>query len=151
MIITKKAMSRRTVLRGMGVTIALPLLDSMIPAMTVLAKTPGKPVPRLGIVYIGNGASPGYWTPATEGAGFELSPALAPLAPFKDRLVVLTGLANAPGFQQLGEPGGAHGRSCGAFLTAAHPKPTEGDDFRAGTSLDQIAASSEFGKHTQLP
>ena len=150
MIITKKAIPRRTILRGLGATVALPLLDSMVPAMTALAKTPAKPVARLGIVYIGNGVSPGYWTPEGEGTAFELSPILAPIAPFKDRIVVVTGLDNAPGLQGIGEPGGAHGRCCGAFLTASHPKPTEGADFRAGTSLDQIAAA-ELGKRTQLP
>jgi len=150
MIITKKAIPRRTVLRGLGATLALPLLDAMVPALTAQSKTPANPVRRLGTIYIGNGASPGYWTPVAEGAAFELSPILAPLAPFKDRVVVVSGLDNAPGLQGLGEPGGAHGRCSGAFLTAAHPKPTEGADFRAGKSLDQVAAAT-LGRQTQLP
>jgi Protein of unknown function (DUF1552) len=152
MIITKKAIPRRTVLRGLGATLALPLLDAMVPALTAQSKTlAASPVRRLGVVYVGNGASPGYWTPpASPGPGFELSPILKPIAPFKDRIVVVTGLDNAPGLQGIGEPGGAHGRCAGAFLTAAHPKPTEGADFRAGKSLDQVAAAT-LGKQTQLP
>lgn len=149
MIITKTAIPRRTVLRGLGATIALPLLDSMVPAMTAQTKTPANPVRRLGIVYVGMGAAPGYWTPTGEGTSWELSPILAPLAPFKDRLVVLTGLDNPPGLQGIGEPTGGHGRCSGAFLTGVHPKPTEGIDFRAGISLDQLAAA-ELGKQTQL-
>ena len=149
MMITKKAIPRRTVLRGLGATIALPLLDSMAPAMTAQAKTAASPVSRLGVVYVAMGASPGYWTPEGEGIAWEFSPILAPLAPFKDHLLVLTGLDNAPGLQGIGEPQGAHGRCNGAFLTGAHPKPTEGADFRAGTSVDQVAAA-ELGKETQL-
>ena len=91
MIVTKKAMSRRTVLRGMGVTLALPLLDSMIPAFSPL-RAAAKPVSRLGIVYVPNGIVMQSWTPAAEGSGFEFTPILKPLEPFRDRVTVISGL-----------------------------------------------------------
>ena len=151
MIITKMALPRRTVLRGLGAAIALPLLDSMVPALTALAQTPANPVRRLGVVYIGMGAAPGYWTPEGESAtAFELSPILEPLEPFKNRLVVVSGLDNEPAVTRIGEPGGGHGRISGAFLTGIHAKATEGADFQAGISIDQIAAA-EIGQQTQLP
>ena len=83
---------------------ALPLLDAMVPALTVLAKTAARPVRRIGIIYVGNGAAMDYWTPASGGAAFELSPILTPLAAFRDRLIVLTGLDNKPGEARQGEP-----------------------------------------------
>ncbi len=149
MIITKQALPRRTVLRGLGATIALPLLDGMVPALTALAQTPARSKPRLGIVYVPHGAVMDNWTPASEGAGFAFSPILQPLAPFRDHLSVLTGLDHAPGAQLPGDPAGGHGRITGAFLTGVHAKPTEGADFEAGTSMDQIAAA-HLGQQTQL-
>jgi hypothetical protein len=89
------------------------------------------------------------WTPAVEGAGFELTPILAPLAPFRDRMVVVSGLDNRPGLALPGEPAGGHGRIGGAFFTGVHVKPTEGADFHAGVSVDQIAARA-LGRHTQV-
>jgi Protein of unknown function (DUF1552) len=148
-IITKKAIPRRTVLRGLGATLALPLLDSMVPALTALRYTAAKPVNRLGLVYVPMGAVMSNWTPATEGGEFECTPILQPLAPFQDRLLVLTGLDNEPAVARLGEPAGGHGRIGGAFLTGVHAKPTEGADFEAGVSIDQIAAR-QLGQHTQL-
>jgi len=97
MFVTKKHLPRRTFLRGMGVTLALPLLDSMIPARTLLAQTAARPVARLGFVYFPHGAIMKSWTPATEGAGFEFSPILKPLEPLKDRVVVVSNLSRRGG------------------------------------------------------
>ncbi len=149
MIITKKAIPRRTVLRGLGATVALPLLDGMVPAYAALRNTAAAPTRRLGVVYVPHGAVMDSWTPSTEGADFEFSPILAPLAPFRDRLLVLTGFDNRPALALKGEPAGGHGRIGGAFLTGVHVKPTEGADFEAGVSMDQIAAA-ELGRQTQL-
>lgn len=149
MIITKKALDRRTVLRGLGASVALPLLDGMVPALTPVRLTAAAPVIRMGIVYVPHGAPMDRWTPAGTGAAFEFSPSLEPLAAFRDRLIILTGLDCQPAAQVLGDPGGGHGRIGGAWLTGVHPKPTEGADYRAGTSLDQIAAS-QVGRETEL-
>jgi hypothetical protein len=149
MIVTKKALPRRTMLRGLGAAIALPLLDGMVPALTAFAKTAAKPTRRLGFMYVPMGAVMGNWTPAAEGSEFELTPILQPLAPYRDRLVVLTKLDNQPAVARLGEPAGGHGRIGGAFLTGVHAKPTEGADFAAGISVDQIAAGY-LGRETQL-
>ena len=149
MIITKKALPRRSVLRGLGAAVALPLLDGMVPALTALSKTVAKPTPRFGVVYVPHGAVMSNWTPAGEGTGFEFTPILEPVAPFRDRLHVLSGLDHAPAAQLPGEPAGGHGRIGGAFLTGVHAKPTEGADFKAGRSVDQIAAA-HLGQYTQL-
>jgi uncharacterized protein DUF1552 len=149
MIVFKKAIPRRLVLRSLGAAFALPLLDSMVPALSALAKTAAKPRKRLGIVYIPHGAIMNKWTPSTEGRAFEMSPILQPLAAYRDRLTVLSGLDNRPALALQGEPAGGHGRIGAAFLTGVHAKPTEGADFRAGISIDQIAAAS-IGRETQL-
>ncbi len=149
MIVMKKALARRTVLRGLGASIALPLLDGMVPAFAAIRNSAAKPTPRLSILYLGNGAVMENWTPALEGPGFELSAILSPLAPVRDRVLVLTGLDNAPAVRRPGEPAGGHGRISGAYLTGVHAKPTEGADFEAGVSIDQIAAT-HLGRHTQL-
>ena len=149
MIITKRALPRRTVLRGLGTAMALPLLDGMVPAFTALAQTEARPKPRLGIVYVPHGAVMNNWTPATQGVGFEFTPILQPLSAYRDHLTVLSGLDHAPGAQMPGDPAGGHGRITGAFLTGVHAKPTEGADFEAGRSMDQIAAAT-LGQHTQL-
>ena len=93
MMITKMALPRRTFLRGVGATLALPLLDAMVPALSALAKTPAKPVSRLGFIYVPNGAVMSKWTPAQSGRAFELSPTLVPLEPFRDQTLVVSGLA----------------------------------------------------------
>jgi hypothetical protein len=149
MIITGKALPRRAVLRGLGATLALPLLDGMVPALKALNATPAKARRRLGIVYVPHGAVMKNWTPATDGTGYELSPILQTLSPFRDRMVVLSGLDNAPALALQGEPAGGHGRIGAAYLTGVHAKPTEGADFRAGISIDQIAAA-HLGQETQL-
>jgi hypothetical protein len=149
MLITKTSLHRRTFLRGMGTTLALPVLDAMVPALSALKDTAAKPVQRFGAVYIGNGANMSQWTPATEGVGFEFSPILKPLEAFRDRVLVVTGLDNWPAMDQ-GDTGGQHSRAGVAFMSAAHPKQTEGADVRAGATIDQIAAQ-ELCKDSKLP
>src|SRR5215831_12471944 len=92
MIVTRRALSRRTLLRGLGATVALPLLDAMVPALTAVANTPAKAVRRLGVVYHPNGVIYDKWLPTGSGADFEFSPTLAGLQPFRDKLTILTGL-----------------------------------------------------------
>src|SRR6266446_10620180 len=94
MFITRKSLPRRTFLRGIGATLALPLLDAMVPARTLLAKTAANPTSRLGFVYLPHGAIMDRWTPATEGAGFEFTPILKPLEPFRDRVNIISGLGH---------------------------------------------------------
>ena len=136
-------------LKGLGATVALPLLDAMVPAMAAVNESPAKPVQRLGVVYVPNGRIMQNWTPATEGAGFALPPTLAPLAPYRDRLMVLSGLAQNNGKAWEGEGAGEHARASAVFLTGTHPKKTEGSDLRAGISMDQLVAQ-ELGRQTQL-
>ena len=155
MFITKTALPRRTVLRGLGASLALPLLDAMVPAATVLAQTPARPVSRLGFVYMPNGVARNftginYWTPAGEGAAFELSPILAPLAPFRDRTVVVSGLAQHQADAFDDGANGDHTRGTSSWLTGVHCKRTEGADVRNGISADQIAATA-LGAATPLP
>src|SRR5215471_8676265 len=147
MIVTRKALPRRMFLRGMGTAVALPFLDGMVPAFAAPSAT--APVRRLGVAYVPNGIQMEQWTPAVEGTGFELTPTLAPLAPFRDRLVVISGLASKPAMPLPGEGTGDHVRAASTFLTGAHPKKTEGPDIRVGISMDQIAART-LGKDTQL-
>lgn len=149
MMIFKKAIPRRTFLRGVGVSLALPLLDAMVPAFAGTLDTGAKSPVRLSFAYVPNGIIMDKWTPAAEGPAFELTPTLEPLGPFRDRLLVLSGLAHNKALAEEGEGGGEHARSSAVFLTGVHPKKTEGFDIRAGISVDQIAAKS-FGKETQL-
>jgi hypothetical protein len=144
MIITKKSLPRRTFLQGMGVSLALPLLDAMSPAMS----TGAKPIVRLGFVYVPNGAIMDQWTPATKGADFQFTTILKPLEPYRERLLVLSGLAQVNG-RALGDGAGDHARAGATFLTGVHPKKTEGANIQAGISADQIAAK-ELGRFTQL-
>jgi Protein of unknown function (DUF1552) len=147
MIITKKAISRRTVLRGLGVSVSLPLLDAMVPALTAFQKTAAKPVNRFGAVYVPNGMVMPRWTPSGEGNAFEFTPILKPLEPFRDRLLILSGLNSTPPAKQGAV--GVHARASTRFLTDVPPKVTNGADLEAGISMDQIAAR-ELGRHTQL-
>ena len=150
MIITKRALARRTVLRGLGATLALPLLDGMVPALTALSQTAAKPVRRFGVVYLPNGVVIDQWTPALDGTQYALSPILQPLTPFQNRLVVLSGLSqNTNGL--TARSGAVHGRCATKFLTGAIPRPfgQEGNDFRADISIDQLIAR-ELGQDTQL-
>ena len=145
MFISKKAISRRTVLRGLGAGLALPLLDSMVPAATALANTAGKPVNRFGVVYVPNGMIMQSYLPAAEGAAYELTPTLAALAPFRQDFLILSGLNCVP---TPGRPGGAHAKATTRFLTDVSPPQSE-TWLDAGVSMDQILAQ-ETGKHTQL-
>ena len=143
MIITRKTLSRRTVLRSVGATLALPMLDSMVPALTALGRTVAKPVSRLGVIYVPNGIMMEHWTPATEGAGFELTPILQPLERFREQFLVVTGL----GVDRI--HGGDHSGASTKFLTGVPGRQTAGFDVQAGISMDQIAAK-ELGRQTQL-
>jgi hypothetical protein len=145
MFITKKHLSRRTVLRGMGVTMALPLLESMIPASTMLAQTAARPAARLGFVYVPHGAIMSQWTPATEGAGFEFTPILKPLERFRDRLNVISGLGH-----RAADTTAVHSLSPTTWLSGVRPKATQGVDAFAGVTADQIAAQT-IGQDTILP
>jgi hypothetical protein len=146
MIVTRKSLPRRTFLRGMGVTLGLPLLDAMIPALSA-ARFAAPPVRRLGFVYIPMGANYSQWTPPGEGTLTELSPSLQSLMPLRDRITVLTNLelkaANAP-------TNGNHATSNCTFLSAVKPKMTEGNDYYLGITVDQIAAQ-QLGKETRFP
>ena len=155
MFVTKKALPRRTFLRGVGAALGLPLLDAMVPAMSALAQTPARPVRRLGFVYLPNGVARNftginYWTPVGEGTNFELSPILSPLGPYRDRLTVISGLAQHQADAHDDGANGDHTRGTSSWLTGVHPKRTEGADVRNGVSADQIAAA-ELGKGTALP
>src|SRR6186713_1421746 len=145
MFITKKSLPRRTFLRGVGATLALPLLDSMIPARTLLAQTAAKPLPRLGFVYVPHGAIMDKWTPATEGAGFEFTPILKPLEPFRDRLNVVSGLGH-----RAADTTAVHSLSPTTWLSGVRPKATQGVDAFAGITADQIAAQA-IGQDSPLP
>jgi hypothetical protein len=145
MIITRKALNRRTFLRGVGTAMALPLLDSMIPAM---AGPIVKPAVRLGFVYVPNGIIQKDWVPQTLGTNFEFMPTMKPLEPFRDKLIILRNLAQYNG-QALGDGGGDHARAGATWLTGVHPKKTEGADIHAGISADQIAAK-KLAQETQF-
>ena len=145
MIITKRAIPRRTVLRGLGATLALPLLDGMIPALSAQANTAARPPHRFGVVYVPNGVIHSAWLPSGEGAAYELSPTLTPLDPFRDRMVVLSGLSCV---SPPGRPGGFHAKAATRFLTDVTP-PTSETWLDAGISMDQVLAA-EFGLQTQL-
>lgn len=152
MFLTKKHLSRRTLLRGAGTAVALPLLESMIPAGTALAKTAASPAaPRLGCIYIPHGATMAYWTPEITGRDFAFTPILKPLEEYRKYLTVISGLANAPVGPEKGEDSGGaqnHERAAAAFLTAAHP--IKGDRAFVGKSFDQVVAD-ELGQDTPLP
>lgn len=155
MIVTKRALPRRTFLRGVGVTLALPLLDAMVPALTVTAQTAARPVKRLAFVYCPNGVAMNfsgvnYWKPKTVGHDFELSPILAPFAPYRDQMVVVSGLAHRAADASEDGANGDHARGTSTWLTGVHPKHTEGADVYNGISADQIAAPI-LGKDTPLP
>ncbi len=145
MIITKRSLSRRTVLKGIGVTLALPLLDAMVPALTALAQTAARPRKRLGCVYIPHGAIMDRWTPAASGAGFEFTPILKPLEPFRDSIVVVTNLTRPEeGFDTN------HAGAPASWLAGVPPKRTAGPDFSLGMTLDQLVAR-RIGQETMLP
>jgi uncharacterized protein DUF1552 len=145
--ITKVHLTRRTLLRGLGATLALPVLDSMIPALSAVATTGAAAVKRLGVFYVPNGMSMPYWFPKTEGPLTEMPPTLQSLAAFKDRVLLCGGLADEPANRVKG--GGDHARSAGTFLTGVPFKLTSGADVFGSISMDQIAAK-QFSRETQL-
>ena len=149
MIVIKKCLPRRTVLRGMGAALALPVLDGMTPAFAGTAAATVRSPLRLGVIYAPNGMNMTDWTPKLEGDTLEITPILQPIAAFRDQIVMLTGLANNAADQLPGEGSGDHSRSSAGYLTGAHAKKTEGADLENGISMDQVAAK-EFGKETQL-
>ena len=144
MIITKKALPRRTFLRGLGATLALPLLDAMIPAATAAMLTPARPVRRLGYVFMPMGCDQSRWTPAKTGALDELPPILESLAPHREHITVISNLELRNAYP------GSHATSNAAFLSAAKAKHTESSDYYLGTTADQLAAQ-QIGGETQLP
>jgi hypothetical protein len=159
MFLTQKHLSRRTVLRGVGATVALPFLDAMVPAAKALRQTAAVRVPRLAAIEMVHGAAGSsteglakhYWSPVKEGADFDFTISLAPLEPFRDYVTIVsdTDLANAES-ASAPEVGGDHNRSASVFLTASRPKQTEGSDIYSGISMDQIYAQ-RFGQDTPLP
>ena len=146
MIISKRAIPRRTMLRGMGAMLALPLLDSMVPALSALQKTAGKPVNRFGVFYVPNGMIMKNYLPTAVGANYELTPTLSALAPYRENILVVSGLNSLPTRER---PGGAHAKASTRFLTNVTP-PTSETWLDVGISMDQILAN-ETGKQTQLP
>jgi Protein of unknown function (DUF1552) len=139
-------LDRRTVLRGLGTAMALPLMEAMLP--NAGAAQPSARPKRLQIFYTPNGMIMQSFTPAKAGPDYPMSPTLAPLEPYRNHFTVITGLAHYNA-SALGDGPGSHGRSCGAFLTGAHPKRTEGSDLQCGISMDQIVAK-HFAEATQL-
>ena len=142
MIITKKAIPRRTMLRGLGAAMALPLLDGMVPALTALSNTAASPVRRLGVVYVPNGMMMDHWTPGIEGTGFDFPTILQPLERFRDSVQVLSGMRGV-------DAEGPHARASTRFLTGVASKRDDGSNLRAGTSMDQIAGRV-LGRETPL-
>ena len=147
MMIFRKAIPRRTFLRGVGATVALPLLDGMIPAFASQSQAAVMAPVRLSVCYVPNGIIPGAWKPETAGPNFEITPVLEPLAKFRDRFLVLSGLSSKHAEAAPGDGGqtAPHELACGAFLTGAHPQK----EGRVGVSMDQVLAQ-ELGQQTQL-
>ena len=148
MIITKHALPRRTILKGLGAGLALPLLDAMVPALTAAAQTAAKPVQRFGVVYVPNGMTMKQWTPAAEGPGFAFPNVIKSLEPFRDQVTVLTGLNSTPPPNAV-NAAGVHARASTRFLTDIPPKRSDTSEVEAGVSVDQMIAK-QLGKDTQL-
>src|SRR5215211_636611 len=142
MFVTQKSLSRRTMLRGLGATLALPFLDAMVPALSAAAQTAATPTKRFGAIFVPMGERPSHWTPPTTGVNFELSPILQPLEPFRESMIVVSNIDRP--LQ------GTHAVSSATWLTGSAPKRTEAEDFYNGTSLDQVAAGL-IGKDTVFP
>ena len=142
MIITKKSIPRRMMLRGIGASLALPLLDGMVPAAVPLRKTAAKPVQRLGVVYVPNGMMMDHWTPAAEGTDFDFPMILEPLEPFRSSVQMLSGMRGM-------DAEGSHARASTRFLTGMASQRDDGSSISAGISMDQIAGRV-LGRQTQL-
>src|SRR5688500_3638880 len=141
MFMRKLSLSRRTILRGMGASLALPLLDAMVPALTALQRTAANPLKRFGAVFIPLGERPGYWTPQTVGTNFEFTPILKPLEAYRDHVTVVSDLCT---------PRDGHAVTVAAWLTGALAKQTIAEDVYANTSIDQVIAS-KIGGETVFP
>jgi hypothetical protein len=149
--LTRKHLPRRTVLRGLGAAVSLPLLDAMLPAATALAQTAARPGTRLSCIYIPHGATMDLWTPKTVGKDFEFSQILKPFEPYRQSVTVISNLAHRNVAPASGEDSGGaenHSRAAAVFLTGAHP--FKGDVARVGPSVDQIAAAA-IGQDTPMP
>jgi hypothetical protein len=142
MFITKMSLSRRTFLRGAGATVALPFLDAMVPAMARAATPAG--ATRAGFIYVPHGADMASWTPASTGVGLDLSPTLKTLEAVKESTVVISNLRRAGGQAEM------HAAAACGWLSGAVPKPTEGEDYRIGTTIDQVLAR-QFGQNSPFP
>src|SRR5258708_3111341 len=147
MYITKKHVSRRTILRGMGVSISLPLLESMVPAQTPLRKTAALPKSRLTAIYVPHGAIMDKWTPASEGAGLGFSDTLKPVEKDRDYVNVVSDLAHPLAGGVDSDAGADHQRSAAVFLSGAHPE--KGTEAHVGKTMDQVAADA-IGQDTPL-
>jgi len=145
MFVTKRALPRRTFLRGVGTTMALPLLESMVPAFTALAQTPASPPTRFGAVYVPNGATMKHWMPETTGAGLDFKPILKPLEPFREQMNLYGNLSRAGGKSATD-----HAVSSAGWLSGAVAKQTEAEDIKVGVSIDQVLAR-KIGQDTALP
>src|SRR4249920_954132 len=145
--LTRRHLSRRTFLNGMGVTMALPLLESMVPAATALAQTAAKGRTRLACIYVPHGATMDKWTPATEGTGYELSEILQPLKPFRDRINIISDLSHPQAYGG-GSATSNHNRSAATFLSGAHAEL--GPRAHLGITMDQFAAR-KIGQDTPMP
>ena len=145
MFVTRRSLPRRTLLRGMGAALALPLLDAMVPALTPAALTAAAPRKRFGAIYIPHGAIMDRWTPAASGTGFELTPILKPLEPFRDSLVVVTNLARPERGVDTN-----HAGAPASWLAGVPPKHTAGPDFSLGITVDQRVAK-QIGQDTTIP
>jgi hypothetical protein len=141
MFITKMSLPRRTFLRGMGVTLALPLLESMVPAFTATAKSAANPTRRFGVVFVPLGERPGYWTPKTVGENFEFAPILKPLESFRDHLTIVSELCN---------PLDGHACTVAAWLSGSIPRMTIAENVHIGVTVDQVVAR-EIGQDTVFP
>jgi hypothetical protein len=141
MFVMRKSLSRRSVLRGFGATIALPFLDAMVPALTAQARTAANPVRRFGTVFVGLGERPSAWRPPTEGVNFELSPIIKPLEPFREHLTVVS---------ELCTPINGHAPTAAAWSTGALAKSTIAEDVKLGQSIDQVVAR-HIGRDTVFP
>jgi hypothetical protein len=144
MFMTKTALPRRTFLRGIGASVALPLLDAMVPAGRALAQTAAAVKPRFGFIYVPHGADMASWTPATSGTNFQISPTLRVLEPFKDSLAVVSNLKRAGGVAEM------HAAAACGWLSGAIPKRTEAEDYRIGTTIDQVLAK-QIGQSSPFP
>jgi hypothetical protein len=141
MFITKLSLPRRAFLRGLGVTLALPFLDAMVPALTATAESAANPRRRFGVVFVPHGERPGFWTPTKTGPDFDLTPILKPLEPLRSALTVVSG---------LNDPMDGHGVTVAAWLTGSIPRKTIAEDVHAGTSIDQVIAT-QIGQDTAFP